>query len=161
MSKNTVNLTGSLMTVATDMTLKAGMRVVVVNGVILSIYSGDTAVPLAVAERPKKEIVPPTPRKIHDATQAARRKNLGVKSYEKMDGSPLDSLTPIIATITAMCKQHKTVHVSDILAAIQMDPKDKSRWKVTASIAWMQDKNMIAVSGQRNNRSISWIAPDA
>lgn len=163
MSKGTINLVGTLMTAATDMNLKAGMRVVVVNGVILSIYSGDTAVPLAVDERMKRTITPPKEPKplVWRNTQADKRKKAGVKSYMKMDGSPLDSLKVIINTIRAMCEKEDKVQVSDVLAAMQIDPKDKGRWKVTASIAWLQEQSMIAVSGKRSDRVITWIAPDA
>ena len=138
MSKSTINITGTLMTVAVDMHLKAGMRVVVVNGVILSIYSGDTTVPLATAQPRVKDTAPPKPRRVHGNRPSSVR----------ADGTPISSVNPYVQYIREQLRTQESITRGSIYGNITTVDGEPTGWRVSAAIKYLVGRGEVTMEGR-------------
>jgi antitoxin (DNA-binding transcriptional repressor) of toxin-antitoxin stability system len=125
---NSLTLQATLVPVGREFTVKPGQYVMIVAGLAVGVYTGDTNVPLVTHDAPSKEEVPHkvsalAARSEGQSFQAKRvypRPGEFVAMGMRKNGEPVATVIPIVSSLRSIIRERRSVVSTDLMRELDV-----------------------------------------
>lgn len=145
MTKDSLTIHAQLLPVGRDFQAKMGDRILIVAGLAVGIYTGDTNVPLSMGKETRKTTVPPFDTRPDSADTTQAKKSGGTRSkphgtYLRKDGTPTSAVNTVIHLVRDKLREAKGEWITkhDIVKLTLPTGYAPSEWQVRDAIAYLK-----------------------